>query len=219
MKEFNLDMPLKSADLVHLQIGDIVYLNGVMFTGRVGFYKMLFEENRLPPIDIRDTCNVNFHCSPAVAEISKDTYSITSVTGTASFRFAQWVPPLLKDFGVKAIIGKGGMQKEIYESAFRTNKAVYLTTVGYGLGAVYGRGVKRVADVFWKKELGLAQAMWILEVENMGPFLVDGDTSGASLQSIAKQEVDEIFLPLYRSFPEPTLKRKGEVNSEDEEIV
>lgn len=216
MKTFELQLPLQDDVLEQLQIGDIVFLNGLLFTGRIGFYGMLFDQGRKPPIDIRKYCNVNFHCSPAVAEISPGNYRITSMTGTASFRFARWMPDLLSQYGVKALIGKGGMQPEVYRSVFKDNKAVYLTTIGYGLGARYGRGIKRVVDVYWKKELGLAQAMWIIEAQKMGPFLVESDIQGNSLQEIAKRAVDEAFLPLMAGFPAPTLKRIGEAQAGEE---
>ena len=61
------------------------------------------------------------------------------------------------------------------------NNAIYLTTVGYGTGALLGRGIKRVAGVYWLEELGLAQAVWVLDVENFGPFLVESDLAGNSL--------------------------------------
>lgn len=213
MKEIHLEMPLKEKDTSNLELGDIVYLTGLLFTGRVGFYRMLFEKKMPPPVDIKTDCNVNFHCSPAVAETSPGQYKIASLTGTASFRFSRWIPPLLKDYGVKAVIGKGGMQPEIYRSAFRKNKAVYLTTVGYGLGAVYGKGLKRVVDVYWKEELGLAQAMWILETEKMGPFLVESDVNGNSLMEAARQDINPVFNALYHGLPQPSLKRIGEISS------
>jgi L(+)-tartrate dehydratase beta subunit len=218
METHQLQLPLMEDALARLKIGDIVFLNGLMFTGRVGFYRLLLDQGRKPPIDIGKDCNVNFHCSPAVAEVADGEYRITSMTGTASFRFAQWMPDLLGRYGVKAIVGKGGMQPEVYRSAFKDNKAVYLTTIGYGLGACYGRGIKRVVDVFWENELGLAQAMWIIEAKNMGPFLVESDILGNSLQEIAKQVVDQTYLPLTAGFPPPTLKRIGETRAGEETI-
>ena len=89
--------------------------SGPLFTGRVGFYRMLFDEGREPPVDIRNTCNVNFHCSPAAGEVAPGEFTFASLTGTASFRFARWIPPLLETYGVKAVIGKGGMQQEVDE--------------------------------------------------------------------------------------------------------
>ena len=56
--------------------------------------------------------------------------------------------------------------------------AVYLTTVGYGTGALLGRGITGVRNVYWLDELGIAQAMWLFEVQNFGPFIVDSDLEG-----------------------------------------
>jgi len=103
---------------------------------------------------------------------------------------AKHVPLLLEHYGVRAVIGKGGMQEEVYQSAFRRHGAIYLTTVGYGIGAIYGRGIRRVKDVFWRDELGLVQAIWVLEVENFGPFLVECDVEGRSLFTQANAEVE-----------------------------
>jgi L(+)-tartrate dehydratase beta subunit len=146
-------------------------------------------------------------------------YNIPSVTATASFRFAKHVPLLLERYGIRAVIGKGGMQEEIYHTAFRRHGAIYLTTVGYGLGAIYGQGIRDVKDVFWKEDLGLAQAMWVLEVENFGPFLVECDAQGHSLFVRANAEVNETFQHLYADLPQPALKRLGEVTSPTEEVL
>jgi L(+)-tartrate dehydratase beta subunit len=146
-------------------------------------------------------------------------YHIPSVTATASFRFAKYVPLLLERYGVRAVIGKGGMQEEVYQSAFRRYGAIYLTTVGYGLGATYGQGIRRVTDVLWKDELGLAQAVWVLEVEHFGPFLVECDVQGRSLFGLANTEVNETFEKLYEGLPPPALKRLGEVILPTEEVL
>ncbi len=212
-------MPLTAEDVQGLKLGDAVFLSGLVFTGREGVYRHIFENGNEPPLDMRNTCNTTFHCSPAVSETSPGEYNVSAVTATASFRFAKHVPLMIERYGIRAVIGKGGMQEEIYQSAFRPHGAVYLTTVGYGIGAMYGRGIKRVKDVYWKDELGLAQAMWVLEVEKFGPFLVECDVEGRSLFSQANEEVNETFQPLYEGLPQPALKRLGEVSSPTEEML
>ena len=219
VREVQLQLPLTAADVQSLELGDAVFLNGLVFTGREGVYRQIFEHGIDPPFDMRQTCNVTFHCSPAVSEPSPGQYNVSAVTATASFRFAKHVPLMIERYGIRAVIGKGGMQEEIYQSAFRPHGAIYLTTVGYGIGAMYGRGIKRVKDVYWKEELGLAQAMWMLEVEHFGPFLVECDVEGRSLFSRANAEVNEIFKPLYDGLPQPALKRLGEVSSPTEEML
>lgn len=219
VREVRLQMPLTADAVQSLQLGDAVFLDGLIFTGREGVYKQIFDLGHEPPLDIRQTCNVTFHCSPAVNEPAPGVYNVPSVTATASFRFAKYVPQLLQRYGVRAVIGKGGMQEELYQTVFRDHGAVYLTTVGYGIGALYGRGIRAVKDVFWKQELGLAQAMWVLEVEKFGPFLVECDIQGNSLFARANTEVNQTFHRLYDGLPQPALKRLGEVTSPEEEML
>jgi len=219
MREVHLPLPLTAEAVCGLELGDAVFLSGLLFTGREGFYQRVFEHGIEPPLDIRHTCNVTFHCSPAVNEPSPGVYHIPAVTATASFRFAKHVPLLLERYGVRAVIGKGGMQEEVYQSAFRRHRAIYLTTVGYGLGAIYGQGIRQVKEVFWKDELGLAQAVWVLEVEDFGPFLVECDVQGRSLFGLANAEVNETFGPLYEGLPQPALKRLGEVIIPTDEVL
>jgi L(+)-tartrate dehydratase beta subunit len=219
IRQLRLAVPLEESDLRQLEIGDVVFLDGVIFTGREGLYSRIFDQGHEPPVDITSVSNVTFHCSPAVNEISPGEYHIPAVSATASFRFDKYVPLLFERYGIRAIIGKGGMQPDIYQSAFARLGAVYLTTIGYGLGALYGRGIKRVVDVHWKEELGLAQAMWILEVENLGPLLVECDTQGNSLFVEANREINKTFEKLYEGLPEPKLKRLGEVLSPSSEML
>ncbi|UCH62075.1 MAG: fumarate hydratase C-terminal domain-containing protein [Fidelibacterota bacterium] len=219
LREVRLRAPLTEDDIRSLEIGDVVFLDGVLFTGREGLYSQLFDLNLQPPVDIRSLSNVTFHCSPAVNELRPGEYHIPAVSATASFRFDKYIPLLFERYDVRVIIGKGGMQKEIYQSTFRKYGAVYLTTVGYGLGALYGRGIRSVKDVHWKEELGLAQAMWVLEVENLGPFLVECNAQGRSLFEMANAEINQRFEKLYAGLPQPKLKRLGEVTSPTCEVL
>jgi L(+)-tartrate dehydratase beta subunit len=96
--------------------------------------------------------------------------------------------------------------------------AVYLTTVGYGLGAAYGRCIKRVVDVHWL-DLGLAQALWVLEVEKLGPFLVEGDREGRSLFALANREINVRLDEVYRGLTPFSMGRFGETTSRKDEVV
>jgi L(+)-tartrate dehydratase beta subunit len=121
--------------------------------------------------------------------------------------------------GARVIVGKAGLTELAYREWFVPHGAVYLTTVGYGMGAAYGHCVKRVRDVHWLAELGLAQALWVLEVEEMGPFLVEGDAEGRSLFALANREINARIDEVYRNLPPPTLSRFGEVLSRTDEVV
>ena len=219
IREITLDLPLNRQDIESLKLGDVVFLNGLVFTGREGVYHRIFEKKIDPPLDISRLGGATFHCSPAISETAPGVYNVPSVTATASFRFAKYMPEFLKRYGIQVVIGKGGMSQEIYQNAFKPNGTVYLTTIGYGLGAIYGKGIRRVKDVFWKEELGLAQAVWILEVENFGPFMVESDAQGNSLFEWANREINQKFLGLYEGLPQPALKRLGEVTSPENEML
>lgn len=80
-----------------------------------------------------------------------------AVTATASFRFSKWIGQWLEKSQYKLILGKRGMSSEDYKKHFVSHGALYLMTVGYGTGALLGRGVTKVEDVSWRDELGLAQ--------------------------------------------------------------
>ncbi len=90
---------------------------------------------------MRALTNVNFHCSPAAATVRPDgTYVVEAVTATASFRFGKSMGPWFERSGARVIVGKAGLTELAYREWFVPHGAVYLTTVGYGMGAAYGRG-------------------------------------------------------------------------------
>jgi len=171
LKTIHLTLPPTMEELRQLEIGTVVYLTGRVFTAREGAYKRAIEDGAGMPASRDELGLVNFHCSPAAKVNSDGSYTVGAVTATASFRFAAWLDGWFKLSGCNIIIGKGGMTSETYRRSFVPNHAIYLTTVGYGTGALLGRGIKRVAGVYWMEELGLAQAIWVLDVERFGPFL------------------------------------------------
>ena len=99
------------------------------------------------------------------------------------------------------------MSSNDYKNHFVPNGAIYLTTVGYGTGALLGRGVKKIKDLFWKKELGLAQAMWVIEVENFGPFLAESDIEGNSLFERENKKIAEKIKLAYEGTRPAVLKK------------
>ena len=117
MREVHLTCPVKSEDLIPLQLGDQVYLSGVIYTGRESFYQHLIDQGLELPVPISEISNVNFHCSPA-ASASEDGYVIKAVTATASFRFGKWMEEFFKKTACKIIIGKAGMTSADYKKHF-----------------------------------------------------------------------------------------------------
>lgn len=219
LKTFRLQLPATAEDIAKLELGAAVYLTGVIYTAREGVYKRVLEDGVMPPVDIKSITNANFHCSPAAASDDKGGYNVGAVTATASFRFSKWMKRWLELSGCKLVIGKGGMPVEDYRDVLAPMGAVYLTTVGYGTGALLGRGIKRVQDVFWLDELGIAQAMWLFEVENFGPFLVESDLAGNSLFAQHNDVVNANIQALYAGLKPPALHRYGETNDRKRELM
>ena len=160
-REVTLSTTPSDDDIAQLQLGDSVYLDGLMYTAREGVYMRALEDKANIPMELPFQSAANFHCSPA-ARINPDgSFEMGAVTATASFRFAKWLPEWMAKTGAKLIVGKGGMSSKDYKEYFVPNGAVYLSTVGYGTGALLGRGVENVEAVHWNEEQGLAQAMWV----------------------------------------------------------
>jgi L(+)-tartrate dehydratase beta subunit len=219
LKTVHLPLPARSEDLRALTLGSVAYLTGRLFTGREGFYKRAVEDGAGMPAGTDALGTANFHCSPAATINPDGSYKVGAVTATASFRFARWLDGFFKVSGCNVIIGKGGMTSQSYRQFFVPNNAIYLTTVGYGTGALLGRGIKRVAGVYWLEELGLAQAVWVLDVENFGPFLVESDLEGNSLFERENAKIAPGLERLYAGTRPATLRRYGETDDKTEELI
>jgi L(+)-tartrate dehydratase beta subunit len=219
LKTVHLKLPANTADLRGLAIGSVAYLSGRLFTAREGVYKRAIGDGFGLPADQDALGIVNFHCSPAASINPDGSYTVGAVTATASFRFAQWLDGWFKLSGCNIIIGKGGMTSEVYRQSFVPNNAIYLTTIGYGTGALLGRGIRRVAGVYWLEELGLAQAVWVLEVENFGPFLVESDLAGNSLFERENAKIAPGLEQHYAGTQPATLRRYGETDDKTKEVI
>lgn len=219
LKEVQLQLPATPEDIAALEVGSIVFLTGVVYTAREGVYDRVMKDGHTIPEELISTTNVNFHCSPAAAPDGDGSYTVGGVTATASFRFSKYMADWLDRTGTKIVIGKGGMTQKDYQDVFAPRGAIYLTTVGYGTGALLGRGVTGVKKALWIEELGLAQAMWFFEVENFGPFIVDSDLEGNSLFSQQGELVNANIEKLYEGLKPPALQRYGETNDRKDELL
>ena len=219
MEEVRLTCPVEPEDLKGLKLGDVVYLDGVIYTGREGLYTRMLDEGHEPPVPLHEISNVNFHCSPAATPTGDGRYLVKAVSATASFRFGKWMKTFFEKTKCRLIIGKGGMRSREYKHLFVPAEALYLTTVGYGLGAIYGQAVSGVKSVYWLEELGIAQAVWVLEVNHLGPFIVESDMEGNSLFELCNRQINKNLSKLYEGLPEPVLHRYGEVLDRKEEVL
>jgi L(+)-tartrate dehydratase beta subunit len=218
LRKVSLNLPATPEDIAALRPGDVAFLTGVVYTAREGVYERVLVKGEPLPEGLIDISNVNFHCSPAAAREGNG-YRIGGVTATASFRFSKYMADWLDRTGTKIVIGKGGMSHDDCKNILAPRGAVYLTTVGYGTGALLGRGVKGVRAVHWLDELGIAQAMWVFEVENFGPFIVDSDLAGNSLFAQQGEQINQGIDRLYEGLKPPALHRFGETDDRQDEVM
>lgn len=216
LKTATLTLPASREELAKLELGTVVYLTGRVHTAREGVYKRAVEERCNVPSDIG---TASFHCSPAASVGPNGELTVGAVTATASFRFAKWIDGWLGTSGCNVIIGKGGMTSGIYRESFVPHGAIYLTTVGYGTGALLGRGIKKVVAAHWLDEVGIAQAIWVLDVENFGPFLVESDLAGNSLFERENAKIAPGLEKLYQGTRPATLRRFGETSDKSDEVI
>jgi len=219
LEEVHLSLPADAEAIAALKLGSVVYLDGIVYTAREGVYQRVLNEGHPLPQGLGKISNVNFHCSPAAAVKDDGTYEVGGVTATASFRFSKYLGDWLDLTGTKIIIGKGGMPVDDYRQVLAPRGAVYLTTVGYGTGALLGRGVQGVEAVHWIDELGIAQAMWLFRVKDFGPFLVDSNLQGQSLFAQQGDLVNRNIDDLYTGLKEPVLHRYGETKDRTDELI
>ena len=205
--------------LAGLRLGDIVYLDGLIYTAREGVYMRALEQRANIPMELPAQSAANFHCSPAATINPDGSFTMGAVTATASFRFTKWIGEWMAKSGAKLIVGKGGMTSSDYKTHFVPNGAIYLTTVGYGTGALLGRGVENVEAVHWHEELGMAQAMWVLKCNHMGPFIVASDLAGNCLFERENAKIAPGIEKLYEGTKPATLKRYGESDDRTDEVI
>ncbi|MGB7241842.1 MAG: fumarate hydratase C-terminal domain-containing protein [Sulfitobacter sp.] len=219
LREVDLSTTPTPEAIADLQLGDIVYLTGLMYTAREGVYMRALEDQANIPMELPGQSAANFHCSPAARINADGSFDMGAVTATASFRFAKWLPEWMAKTGAKLIVGKGGMTSKDYKEYFVPNGAVYLSTVGYGTGALLGRGVESVKAVHWNEELGLAQAMWVLKCNRMGPFIVASDMKGDCLFERENAKIAKNVARVYEGTKPATMKRYGESDDRTDEVI
>lgn len=180
MKQTRLSIPLSEQDIRNLCVGDVIYLDGVIYTGRTRFHVAVLEENLLPPLDF-DQLNVFQHVGPVMRRSKErdDGWEPLCVAATASTRFEKYGAEIIKELGLRAIIGKGTMGRKTME-AMRELGCVHLCAVGMN-GNVLATKVKQVLGVHNLEAFGMIEATWVLKVEDFGPWIVDIDTEGRNL--------------------------------------
>jgi fumarate hydratase class I len=173
-KEIVLKSPVTEAAIRNLTVGDVVLLRGDMYTGRDAVHAHLMKNPA--PVDLSG--GLLYHCGPVVLK-QNGGWKMTAAGPTTSIREEPYEAEVIKRFGIRAVIGKGGMGAKTL-AALKDFGAVYLNAIG-GAAQYYGRCIKSVKDVYFL-EFGLPEAMWHLDVEDF-PAIVTMDAHGNSLHA------------------------------------
>jgi len=171
-REVVLRTPLTEEQVRSLKVGDVVLLSGRAYTGRDAVHHHLMKHD--PPVDLRG--GVIYHCGPVVAKEGSG-WRVAAAGPTTSIREEPYQADVIKRYGVRAVIGKGGMGGKTL-AALREAGAVYLNAIG-GAAQFYARTITSVDGVSLL-EFGTPEAMWHLTVDGF-PAIVTMDAHGHSL--------------------------------------
>jgi fumarate hydratase class I len=172
-----LSFPFTEEKIRALKVGDEVLISGVIHTGRDAVHKYLHEGGQLPPeVNLRD--GILYHCGPVVMKQDDGSWKATAAGPTTSIREEPYQWQVIRDCGLRGVIGKGGMGDKTL-AACREYGCVYLHAIG-GAAQVLAERIKKVRNVFMMEKFGAPEAIWEFEVEDF-PAVVTIDSHGNSL--------------------------------------
>jgi fumarate hydratase class I len=172
-----LSFPFTEAKIRALKVGDEVLITGTVFTGRDAVHKYLHEGGALPAgVNFKD--GIIYHCGPVMMKQEDGSWKCTAAGPTTSIREEPYQWQVIRDFGLRGVIGKGGMGERTL-AACKEYGCVYLHAVG-GAAQVLAECIKKVRHVYMMKEFGAPEAIWELEIVEF-PAVVTIDAHGNSL--------------------------------------
>jgi len=174
---FHFHIPNDMISLEKLSVGDVFYISGTVFTARDEAHRLLLD---LPIEEIPFSFSemVLYHCGPLMKK-KNNGWLVVSAGPTTSSRMDIFEERFIEKFNTRLIIGKGDMGERT-RVTLKDKKGIYAVYTG-GAGALAADQIKKVVDVIWLEELGMAEAVWIFEVEDFGPLVVGMDSKGNSL--------------------------------------
>lgn len=190
-----LKLPLSRDDVLSLKAGDIVSLSGLLITGRDRVHRFL-TDRPLPkesiPFDLEGT--VLYHCGPIVRKTGEG-HQIISAGPTTSMRVEMYEPAVIEHYGIRGIMGKGGMGPKTLEACKKFG-CVYFHTIG-GAAVYLAQRITKIRDVWKLDEFGPTEAMWLLEVQEL-PAFVTMDAHGNNLHQEIEDRSSEKFRELMK---------------------
>lgn len=195
MAVYKFKTPISEAEIRKLRVNDVLYVSGTMVTARDQAHRRAlehFKQGKPLPINLEGLAV--FHCGPIVKK-KEDRWTIVAAGPTTSTRMEIFEDEFIRSFKVRVIIGKGGMGKRTTE-AMANYGAVYGAFTG-GAAILAAKAIKSVRSVEWL-DLGMPEAMWILEVEEFGPLTVAIDSHGNNLFMEVQKEVEKNKQRIYQ---------------------
>lgn len=190
MTEYHLESPFSEADIRQLRIGDIIYFSGTLFGIRDLTQIYMFDQNHEPPVSLEGMPCI--HTAPSLRKVGEKWEKICIGT-TTSTRMDRFSPDLIGKYGVRAIIGKGGLNEGSL-AAMEKYGAVYLAIVG-GAAALETQQIEDIEAVYW--EHLHPEALYQFRVKDFGPLTVAMDSHGGHLffdvRDEAKRRLPEIY--------------------------
>jgi fumarate hydratase class I len=176
-----LEAPISEEQIRSLKVGDVVLIKGQIHTGRDEIHKYLMNHDA--PVDLNG--GIIYHCGPVMLKDEEGNWHVKAAGPTTSSREEPYQADIIEKFGIRAVIGKGGMGPKT-SAGLKKSGAVYLNAIG-GAAQFYARSVKRVLGVDFLDKFGIPEAMWHLEVEGF-PAIVTMDAHGNSLHKDVEEE-------------------------------
>jgi len=184
-----LRLPVEESAIREVRVGAHLELTGRMITGRDAAHKWLLEDFR-GEVEPYLKGTVIYHCGPVVRKNPDGSYDFVAAGPTTSIREEPYQAEVIERYGLRGVIGKGGMGPRTLVGLGRSG-ALYLHAIG-GAAQVLARAVKKVEKVFMLEEFGVPEALWVLEVERF-PVVATMDSHGGSLHAVVEEESQRRF--------------------------
>jgi len=185
-----LEAPFTEKKIRALKVGDQVEITGLLYTGRDAVHKYLHDGGK-PPVDLRDS--IIYHCGPVVVK-EQGKWVVKAAGPTTSIREEPYQGPLMEQYGIRAVIGKGGMGPKTLEYCRKVG-GVYFHAIG-GAAQVLAERVVEVTGVHMAEQFGSPEAIWEFRVERF-PVVVTMDSHGRSLHdqvlSASQKELEKLL--------------------------
>ena len=186
MATYELKTPFDPEEIAKLRIGDLVYVSGKAFTCRSRLHRWVFDENHPSPKAAMER-DLLIHVGPIVLR-HEDSYELVSFMPTSSIRFEKWGAKSVENWGLKMIIGKTTMGDETM-AMMQKMGCVHVSP--QGVSPNLWASQIQITDVELFDELGTIEATWHMELDKLGPFVVDMDTQGNNLFDAVDKVVAE----------------------------